>query len=188
MVALSARTGGSRHTGLAALPHENNQLLYILQAIKRFQILFPYRLFCSRESIIKEEKCSICGETIRLRGGCKHKLGELYNGEQCSYVVTDWQLIAISIVTDPFDKYTFLKIEGQDYNYQVIEFLMDKIESPYDFWKVEKISVQNSNYKNVERNDRCPCGSGKKYKKCCMGTSNEMMDYFVFDIPRNKGI
>jgi len=24
MVALSARTGGSRHTGLAALPHENN--------------------------------------------------------------------------------------------------------------------------------------------------------------------
>ena len=25
MVALSARTGGSRHTGLAALPHENNQ-------------------------------------------------------------------------------------------------------------------------------------------------------------------
>ena len=26
MVALSARTGGSRHTGLAALPHENNQL------------------------------------------------------------------------------------------------------------------------------------------------------------------
>lgn len=163
-------------------------LLYILQAIKHFQILFPYRLFFSRESIIKEEKCSICGEKIRLRGGCKHKLGELYNGEQCSYVVTDWQLIAISIVTDPFDKYTFLKIEGQDYNYQVIEFLMDKIESPYDFWKVEKISVQNQNYKNVERNDRCPCGSGKKYKKCCMGTSNEMMDHFVFDIPRNKGI
>ena len=25
MVALSARTGGSRHTGLAAPPHENNQ-------------------------------------------------------------------------------------------------------------------------------------------------------------------
>ena len=27
MVALSARTGGSRHTGLAALPHENNQFV-----------------------------------------------------------------------------------------------------------------------------------------------------------------
>ncbi len=22
-----------------------------------------------------------------------------------------------------------------------------------------------------ERNDRCPCGSGKKYKKCCMSAS-----------------
>ena len=22
---------------------------------------------------------------------------------------------------------------------------------------------------NIGRNDRCPCGSGKKYKKCCMG-------------------
>ncbi|HEX76880.1 MAG TPA: hypothetical protein G4O03_00455 [Dehalococcoidia bacterium] len=24
--------------------------------------------------------------------------------------------------------------------------------------------------KGVGRNDPCPCGSGKKYKKCCMGS------------------
>ena len=24
----------------------------------------------------------------------------------------------------------------------------------------------------IGRNDPCPCGSGKKYKKCCLGTSN----------------
>ena len=33
--------------------------------------------------------------------------------------------------------------------------------------------VSNSSQKQVEckvgRNDLCPCGSGKKYKKCCMG-------------------
>jgi len=23
-------------------------------------------------------------------------------------------------------------------------------------------------YKKVGRNDKCPCGSGKKYKKCCL--------------------
>ncbi len=23
---------------------------------------------------------------------------------------------------------------------------------------------------NVSRNDPCPCGSGKKYKQCCLGT------------------
>jgi uncharacterized protein YecA (UPF0149 family) len=24
-------------------------------------------------------------------------------------------------------------------------------------------------FKDVGRNDPCPCGSGKKYKKCCLG-------------------
>ena len=27
----------------------------------------------------------------------------------------------------------------------------------------------------VGRNDRCPCGSGKKYKKCCMNRENEIL-------------
>ena len=26
---------------------------------------------------------------------------------------------------------------------------------------------------SVARNDPCPCGSGKKYKKCCMGADKE---------------
>ena len=26
--------------------------------------------------------------------------------------------------------------------------------------------------RDVGRNDPCPCGSGKKYKKCCLGNSN----------------
>jgi hypothetical protein len=26
-----------------------------------------------------------------------------------------------------------------------------------------------SGYNNLGRNDTCPCGSGKKYKKCCLG-------------------
>jgi len=27
------------------------------------------------------------------------------------------------------------------------------------------------NVSKVERNDPCPCGSGKKYKKCCGGAT-----------------
>ena len=30
--------------------------------------------------------------------------------------------------------------------------------------------------KNVERNDPCPCGSGKKYKKCCLGKKFEWIE------------
>jgi len=29
--------------------------------------------------------------------------------------------------------------------------------------------------KRVQRNDTCPCGSGKKYKKCCLTGVNELL-------------
>ena len=32
-------------------------------------------------------------------------------------------------------------------------------------WRASKQAVSQ---KTVGRNDPCPCGSGKKYKKCCM--------------------
>ena len=31
----------------------------------------------------------------------------------------------------------------------------------------EDNNVSNNNFKKVGRNEKCPCGSGKKYKKCC---------------------
>ncbi len=34
--------------------------------------------------------------------------------------------------------------------------------------KTETAKKENINYENVGRNDKCPCGSGKKYKNCCM--------------------
>jgi preprotein translocase subunit SecA len=33
--------------------------------------------------------------------------------------------------------------------------------------KVKKVSVVKKASADVGRNDLCPCGSGKKYKKCC---------------------
>ena len=32
-------------------------------------------------------------------------------------------------------------------------------------------------YKNIRPNDPCPCGSGKKFKKCCMYKLNDMEKY-----------
>jgi SEC-C motif len=34
----------------------------------------------------------------------------------------------------------------------------------------------------IERNDPCPCGSGKKYKKCCLGQLDPQADFTV-EIP-----
>lgn len=42
----------------------------------------------------------------------------------------------------------------------------------------ERVICANKTYKApkeslIGRNDLCPCGSGKKYKKCCMGGKDE---------------
>jgi hypothetical protein len=40
-------------------------------------------------------------------------------------------------------------------------------------------------YRDVGRNDSCPCGSGKKFKKCCLGKVNQVPDPdFLFPNPR----
>jgi SEC-C motif len=36
---------------------------------------------------------------------------------------------------------------------------------------ITKISSALNPFKNVGRNDPCPCGSGRKFKKCCLGKS-----------------
>jgi uncharacterized protein len=34
--------------------------------------------------------------------------------------------------------------------------------------KATKAAETRGSRRKVGRNDRCPCGSGKKYKKCCL--------------------
>ena len=40
-------------------------------------------------------------------------------------------------------------------------------DKPYDFNATNVIDMKTR--KKIGRNDLCPCGSGKKYKKCCLG-------------------
>jgi preprotein translocase subunit SecA len=40
-------------------------------------------------------------------------------------------------------------------------------EVPFDFSATNVIDMKTR--KKIGRNDPCPCGSGKKYKKCCLG-------------------
>jgi uncharacterized protein YecA (UPF0149 family) len=44
----------------------------------------------------------------------------------------------------------------------------DLFEVEDDFWLPEVKQVVRQGPK-IGRNDPCPCGSGKKYKKCCLG-------------------
>ncbi|KOO48770.1 SEC-C domain-containing protein [Viridibacillus arvi] len=146
------------------------KLEFISQKTKDLQLLFPYTHFLSREAIVQNWKCSICGNSITLRNRCSHQLGEIYNGEMCCRIAQDMKFEAFAIVTDPFDKYSVLMLGNQEYNYAILDRLMEVWENPFENWRLEKNYVIKTEYLNLKRNDTCPCLSMKKYKKCCMDT------------------
>lgn len=164
--------------------NDRYHLLFISRMIKEYQKLFPYCHFLSRECVIKSEECTICGKPISLRQPCGHKVGKLYMGELCLRKITDIELKALCIVTDPFDKYTYVQIPDQEYEYGMLEALMAEIDDPYDEFYIETVKVLKPEYKNIGRNALCPCGSGKKYKRCYLGTKSELMDHHKVHISK----
>ena len=49
----------------------------------------------------------------------------------------------------------------------VIELNSDQDENIRDLETLQKKQVRAVSTKKANRNDPCPCGSGRKYKKCC---------------------
>ena len=49
------------------------------------------------------------------------------------------------------------------YTSKIFEQVMNVVST-----KDENAPKEGVDYSNVGRNDKCPCGSGKKYKNCCM--------------------
>lgn len=143
----------------------------ILQDIKLLQPLFPYKVFLSRETIIKEQKCSICGRTTSIRKPCGHVPGILYNGELCVNEITNFEFLNENIVTNPFDKYAILKIEGEKFDFSLLDYIVPHL-APYKSWSytVEKRLLPQ--YKRIGRNEKCPCGSGLKFKRCIQKDSD----------------
>jgi hypothetical protein len=153
---------------------------------QKYQELFPYDFFFSRESIESDFTCSICGAKFGLRrNNCSHEVGEIYNGEMCCRIINKVELLGISIVRKPFDKYTILHAEGVEYNYYLLEKLMEYLDNPFETWdtisrSLSGITKNDPLYRNLGRNDKCPCGSEKKFKKCCMVEKKEGSKHYKF--------
>lgn len=171
-----------------SIDYDNDKfhLAFIGRIIKEYQKLFPYLHFLSRENIIKSEECSICGAPISFRNRCGHKPGKLYMGELCLRKVTNMEFKAMAIVTDPFDKYAYITIPDKEYDYGMLDWLMTYVKSPYDSFSIETKKEKKPEYIKIGRNDPCPCGSGKKYKKCHLGTDSELMDHHVVHMAGTK--
>ena len=154
-------------------------LFFFGEMIKEYQKLFPYHYFFSRECVVQEEKCSICGRPISFRHPCGHKPGKVYMGELCQRIITKARLIAVSLVTDPVDKYAFVKVDGKEYNYGMLDNLMRRIQSPYDAFYVNTIKVKLPEDHDLHPNAQCLCGSGRENGDCHKGKPSELIDHHI---------
>jgi hypothetical protein len=71
-------------------------------------------------------------------------------------------LALVDLGAVPDDK-KHLPFGGDDNPIPIVEFLSEKTI------KISKPQIKNIEHKEkAGRNEACPCGSGKKYKKCCL--------------------
>ncbi|MFP9119032.1 YecA family protein [Flavobacterium sp. RNTU_13] len=171
----------------------NYHLFQIEKILRNLQILFPYKLFGSVELLKKKKLCSVCNQEISIRKPCGHHVGEIYNGEMCHRIVTDAEVLGMAVVEDPGNKFSVMFIKDQStgeqkdhYNYYPLEYLFSIIEDPYTDWNLEvsELSVKKSDF-SCGRNDKCECGSGIKFKKCCLKTVGNTYPHYEFIFPNN---
>ena len=153
---------------------------FIEDSVRNYQTLFPYKTFTSHEMIVKRKRCSICGSVRSIRKPCGHVTGQLYNGEMCFNIYDDFRYLAFALVSNPVDKFAVLQLQDMNYNYDIVNKFMDIIRDPFHYWSVEVVKKNNPKYKDVGRNDKCPCGSDKKYKHCCLKGKNNLLDHYIF--------
>ena len=132
--------------------------------------LYPLRFGISPGILIHEKRCSICNEKLSLRAGCTHELNEIYDGEMCHIVVSEFEPYHIAIVDNPAQKATYIwpEIQGNP-NFDLIAQVCHALSSPWVVWSYSKEERRRYHpaFKKVGRNESCPCGSSIKYKRCC---------------------
>lgn len=148
----------------------------IANQIQSWQKLFPYKLFFSPEFLERKKECSICKTLITPWSKCLHKIKKVYHGEQCVHVVTDMEILGISIVREPVQKYSVLMLSGESdaledkHNYSAIIKMVGILDSPYEWWEANltKKLISHNHFENISPLDECPCGSELKYRNCCL--------------------
>jgi len=172
---------------------------FIEQHSLQYQSLFPYSFFTSPEFTIKDKICSICHKKILIRHPCGHKNGEIYDGEMCYQIWKGIELVSLSIVEFPVQKFSVFFLSDPEteekvdyYDYGVLEYLMGCLQSPFHPWGIHNTTIRHphSNYSHLEPDDNCPCGSAKKYSHCCLSEPGVLRPHceFALSVPPPKNI
>ena len=158
-------------------PH---RIEYIEKMIQRWQALYPYKLFFSPELLKKKVVCSICGVKVTPRSNCGHAKFGVYDGEMCHHRVTEVEVLGISLVESPVQRYSVAFLEADEarkpkdhYNYGNVRFVVERLDSPFHGWDsyLTTRNISGSQAAHLASADPCPCLSGKSFGDCCTGTT-----------------
>jgi len=159
-------------------------LSHIEKQCGELEKLYPYNVFMSTGFIKEEAICSLCGKPVDSFE-CAHIAGELYRGRPAYGIVKKADLQEVSFVLNPADKRCVVQYPDTAEQFKLVAYfaagLRDKVIAPLDFHHLDsqKIRKTNEELRKVSRNSFCPCGSGKKFKKCCIEKSYIETTHFV---------
>lgn len=144
---------------------------------------YPYNVFFSIGAIVDFFECSICGHNIDSVE-CPHMQGNLYSGKMAYGIVRNIvQLDHISMVESPQDKRCVVSYDDKGEQFKLVRFISSLVSSRKlqisNFYclRFTKRRIVNPDYQKLGRNDLCFCGSGKKFKKCCIMETHVQGDH-----------
>jgi hypothetical protein len=144
------------------------------EQLTELQSAYPYKVFISAGMLVDQFNCSICGVDIDS-DDCPHVRGSLYRGVMAYGVAQNIvALDHIALVTDPDDKRCVVQYDDRSEHFTLVRLLGELVASKKwqlsDFARLHHTtkSIPNPEYSRVGRNDPCICGSGQKFKKCCI--------------------
>lgn len=152
---------------------EDYELFKIKDLLKSYEGLYQYKIFASSEYIILSSACSLCGKPMQSLE-CPHIKGNLYWGEMAIEKISKVkEFQAVALVSNPVDKRCVMELaddnRSETEKFKLLDTFCKQNIYPFkNFLIEEQISTRlKEKDKSLGRNDKCNCGSGKKYKRCC---------------------
>lgn len=154
---------------------DRKEIPEIVAILLQYEKLYPYRVFASSEYIVSKSHCSICGKSMQSLS-CPHRKGKLYWGDFAIEMIDEIkELQAVCLVSHPEDKRCIIELQEdrdipeKEKFKKLDEFVKLKINPLQNFEIETKIEQRrDTKIQKANRNDLCPCGSGKKFKRCCI--------------------
>ena len=150
---------------------------------RQFQELFLLKGGFSPGFLFTDIRCSICGTKLTLKGGCNHKVGNIYDGEMCTRLIVECTALHLALVDNPAQKVSVFFPSGNESDlFRLVKYVVDALRSPWHRWGYVKEERRQFHpaFVGAKGDEACPCGSTVLYKKCCKNKETVFPHFQVF--------